>query len=128
VEITWTVDGEREEVDALSGLAGDDGREQRGVAELHDDCAVGELCEASGLERHRLAGCVDRTGYADCLRPIRTGHGKPFLSVVARRRLPVGRVRTRLIAAEPGRWRLTTDVVALCVSRNGERRFRSPIS
>ncbi len=38
----FDVDRQREEVDALTGLRGGDGRQQRGVADLDDDRAVGE--------------------------------------------------------------------------------------
>jgi hypothetical protein len=56
------VDRQGEEVDALAGLAGDDGGQQRGVAQLHDDRAVGQLREPAGLQRHDEARVVDGAG------------------------------------------------------------------
>ena len=75
------VDGEREEVDALAGLRRAHGGEHRGVADAHDDRAVGEFGEAAGFEGHLEAGGVDGTADADDGLSRRIAHGRePLLS------------------------------------------------
>ena len=107
------VDGEGKEVDALAGLARDDGRQQRRVADLHHNRAVRERREPAGLERHDLAGRVDRAGDTNGACAIGLFHlgTRSLLSARATRRFPVVRVRS----GGPGRWRLTTvDAPAQC--------------
>ena len=127
----FDVDREREEIDPLSGLAGDDRGQQRGLAQLHEHGAVGELGELAGFERQLLAARGDRAGHTDGTGLISGGHENALLSFVARRRFPVGRVRTppsargraRALATDNRRARRCST--SRC-SRNGERTVRSP--
>ncbi len=76
-------------------------RQQRGVAELHEHGAVGQLGEPAGLERHDQAGVVDgpETRIAS---PWGAAIGTLSLVVAARRRFPVVRVRTVRRERRPG--------------------------
>ena len=56
------VDRQREEVDALTGLAGDDGAQDGGVAHPHEHRAVGLGSELAGLQGHLESGRIDRAG------------------------------------------------------------------
>ena len=59
VHALFDVDGEREEVDALTdALGGVGGDEHVGVADLGDDRALGLLGELAGLEREGLVGAA----------------------------------------------------------------------
>ncbi len=53
------VDGQREEVDALTGLAGDDGAQDGGVAHPHEHRAVGLGRELARLQGHLEARRID---------------------------------------------------------------------
>ena len=97
----FDVDRQREEVDALTGLRRGDGRQQRGAADLDDDCAGGKGCELAGLERHLETGGVDRTGNRNCVThatvPLCLGerHRFPVVSVRA-----ISDVRSRALATD----------------------------
>jgi hypothetical protein len=78
VHAFFDVDGEREEIDSLTGLARRNGRQQRRTADLDDHRAVRELCELACLERHFETGGVNGTGDANGV----VAHGDRFLSFV----------------------------------------------
>src|SRR5204862_7855174 len=61
------VDRQREEVDALAGLAGDDGAEDDGVTDTHEHRAVGLRRELARLQGHLETGRIDGTTDTDCV-------------------------------------------------------------
>jgi hypothetical protein len=69
------VDRQREEVDALARLAGDDRAQDGRVAHPHEHRAIGLGRELARLQGHLEAGRIDRATDTDCVR-----HGNALLS------------------------------------------------
>ncbi len=118
VRALFDVDGEREEVDAVTRLRRGDGRQKCRTADFDDDCAGRKGCELAGLERHFETCGVDRTGNRNCVT-----HAKVPLCL-ARGTGSQLSTSGRISYGDPGRWRLTTDICSrgLYVKRGADDR------